>query len=303
MGFSQNDDHPPHDVMRAEKLIADVYNSIRKNDALWKSTLLIIFYDEHGGFYDHVEPPAAIPPDDRHQEYTFDRLGVRVPAILVSPWVDQRIEPTQFDHTSVLKYLTDKWKLGPLGRRTAAANSIGIAITRKTPRDNTVAGVDLTPEELSPPDPGAEEEAFGHINSHQTALQLLATYLKDEAFENVPKIYSVLARLFEAIKAFCDFVLGYAYQEPKEFKISIAEPDKLAGLKDAKPRDNVARFIMRKKRYSAVGLERRIRDEALSSAQRDHALHTFALISGRKFNREMKHKFEVTDLWLRKRSR
>ena len=127
MGGDENDDHPPHDVMKAEKLIADVYNSLRANPDLWKSTLLVVFYDEHGGFYDHVEPPGTIAPDAHHEEYSFDRLGVRVPAILVSPWVKQGVQHTQFDHTSVLKYLTEKWSLGPLGNRTAAANSIGVA--------------------------------------------------------------------------------------------------------------------------------------------------------------------------------
>src|SRR5262245_56967857 len=123
-GRDQNDDHPPHNTMKAEKLIADVYNAIRSRPDLWQSSLLVVVYDEHGGFYDHVPPPATIPPDEHHEEYTFDRLGVRVPAILVSPWVDQRVENSQFDHTSLLKYLTDKWSLGPLGARTAAANSI-----------------------------------------------------------------------------------------------------------------------------------------------------------------------------------
>jgi phospholipase C len=59
---AENDDHPPHDIMRSQKLIADVYNALRANDPLWKSTLLIVFYDEHGGFFDHIEPPAATPP-------------------------------------------------------------------------------------------------------------------------------------------------------------------------------------------------------------------------------------------------
>src|SRR5262245_21159841 len=48
--------------------------------SLWRSTLLVIFYDEHGGFYDHVVPPKAVPPDDNHAEYGFDQLGVRGPA-------------------------------------------------------------------------------------------------------------------------------------------------------------------------------------------------------------------------------
>jgi phospholipase C len=73
-GVTENDDHPPHDIMKAQKLLADVYNAIRSNESLWNNTLLVVVYDEHGGFYDHIEPPRAVPPDNHQAEYTFDRL-------------------------------------------------------------------------------------------------------------------------------------------------------------------------------------------------------------------------------------
>lgn len=123
-GATENDDHPPHDVMKAQKLLADVYDAIRANDELWKSTLLVVFYDEHGGFYDHVVPPAAIPPDAEHKEYTFDQLGLRVPALLISPWEKKGVDSTQYDHTSLLKYLVEKWGLDSLGNRTANATPL-----------------------------------------------------------------------------------------------------------------------------------------------------------------------------------
>jgi len=116
-----NDDHPPHDSQAAQRLVAQVYGALRRNLALWNRLLLIVTYDEHGGFYDHVEPPAAVPPDDHHEEYTFDRLGVRVPTIFISPWLGPQVVHDAFDHTSILKYATEKWRLGPLGKRTAAA--------------------------------------------------------------------------------------------------------------------------------------------------------------------------------------
>jgi hypothetical protein len=303
MGFGQNDDHPPHDIMRAEKLIADVYNSIRANDPLWKSTLLIVFYDEHGGFYDHVEPPAAVPPDDHHEEYTFDQLGVRVPAILISPWVSRCVEPTQFDHTSVLRYLTDKWDLGPLGRRTAVANSIGVAIRCEVPRDDTVPKINLTEEQLKPPDMEAEEKAFGYVNGHQSALQKLTAYLYAEGFENAPRGWATLARGIEAIKSACEWILTRAYDQPTGVKASIAEPDKLALHKDASPRDNVARFLMRKKSYAVVGLQTRLHDDSVTPEQRQQALHTLALISGRKFHLEEGDGFQNADRWLGRHTR
>jgi phospholipase C len=298
MGFGESDDHPPHDVMRAEKLIADIYNSIRANEPLWKSTLLIVFYDEHGGFFDHVAPPAAVPPDDHREEYGFDRLGVRVPAILISPWVERRVEPTQFDHTSVLRYLTDKWQLGPLGQRTAAANSIGVALGRGALRDDTIAHIRLTEEQLKSPDPEAEEEALAEVNAHHSALQKLAEFLKAEAIEEAPRGWSAIARCLEAIKAACERVLVRAYGEPAAIKVSIAEPDRLARRRDAEARDNVASFLMRKKRYAVVGLDRRLRDASLPDPQREHSLHTLALISGRKFHREDRDRFVNADRWL-----
>lgn len=90
-----SDQHPDHHVQEGERFIAAVYNAIRQNAALWESTALLVAYDEHGGIFDHVPPPSCTPdgfvaqPDatGTGKPFLFDRLGVRVPAILVSPWV------------------------------------------------------------------------------------------------------------------------------------------------------------------------------------------------------------------------
>lgn len=121
------DDHPPHDILGGQTLLAQVYNALRANEELWNSTLLVVLYDEHGGFYDHVSPPATIAPDHHTEEFAFDRLGVRVPAVLVSPWVGNSVFSQELDHTSLLKFLIDLWDLGPLGARTARANTFAPA--------------------------------------------------------------------------------------------------------------------------------------------------------------------------------
>lgn len=91
-----SDQHPDHDVQSGEIFIASIYNAIRQNPDIWKSTVLLVVYDEHGGIYDHVPPPACVPDapfvapiSDTGTGYTFafDRLGVRVPAVLISPWI------------------------------------------------------------------------------------------------------------------------------------------------------------------------------------------------------------------------
>lgn len=109
-----------------------------------------MLYDEHGGFYDHVPPPSAVPPDSFDREYGFDRLGVRVPALLISPWVDASVVSTDFDHTSLLRYLVEKWNLGALTRRVSQANSIGDALSmRSSPRTDTSRSIPEPAPEVS----------------------------------------------------------------------------------------------------------------------------------------------------------
>ena len=119
-----NDDHPPHPVRAGEWLLGQVYDAIRANQALWESTLLVVTFDEHGGFYDHAPPPSAKPPDAHVDEYAFDRCGVRVPTLLISPWIKQQVLHTECDHTALLRSLQGKWGLGDMGKRVASAPDI-----------------------------------------------------------------------------------------------------------------------------------------------------------------------------------
>ena len=165
-----NDDHPPHDPIRGQRLVAEVYNALRANPRLWRTTLLVILYDEHGGFADHVIPPRAEPPDGHRDEYTFDRLGVRVAAVFVSPWLTPQVRDEIFDHTSLLAALTEKWALGPLGARTAKAADVFAALEKTSrPRDDTP--VTLNPETASPASHDDPE------TDHQAAAMQLAERL------------------------------------------------------------------------------------------------------------------------------
>ena len=105
-----SDQHPDHDVKAGEFLIAEVYTHIRKNPNLWPNTALLVVYDEHGGIYDHVVPPVCVPDQftaaanntGTGMEFKFDRLGVRVPAILISPWIPANtVVDRVFDHASI----------------------------------------------------------------------------------------------------------------------------------------------------------------------------------------------------------
>jgi phospholipase C len=187
-GVDQNDDHPPHNVIKSEKLIADVYNALRSNPELWPRTLLVVLFDEHGGFYDHVVPPSSVAPDDcidKKFGFKFDQLGVRVPAILASPYVGKRVEKTVFDHTSLLKYLVDKWNLGKdsLGTRVANANSIQCALLQ-TPRldSDMIQFIRVSNSSLIPGNPDAERE---DLSCNHKALDIFAAKLEEEMGEIV----------------------------------------------------------------------------------------------------------------------
>jgi phospholipase C len=115
-----SDQHPDHHVLEGERFIASIYNAIRKNPVLWANTALLITYDEHGGIYDHVPPPACTPDGFVAQPaatktakpFLFDRLGVRVPSVLVSPWVARGsiVDGRIFEHASIPATVTS-WLL------------------------------------------------------------------------------------------------------------------------------------------------------------------------------------------------
>jgi phospholipase C len=129
MGQMPNDQHPPHNVSHGDALIARVYNAVRGGPG-WKNTLLIVTYDEHGGCYDHVVPPPAVPPDNLEPDgVVFNQYGVRVPALIISPWVKPGsvVRPagaTPFDHTTVSATLRKLFGFLPLTKRDAAAPNL-----------------------------------------------------------------------------------------------------------------------------------------------------------------------------------
>jgi phospholipase C len=142
-----SDQHPDHDVRAGEQFIATVYSAIRNNPNLWPSTAILVVYDEHGGTYDHVPPPACTPdgfvaqpkatgtPDPFH----FDRLGVRVPAVLISPWIASgTVINETFEHASIPATITDYF-IGAYAERSPReikASTFLNYLSRPTMRDD-----------------------------------------------------------------------------------------------------------------------------------------------------------------------
>jgi phospholipase C len=151
----KNSQHPgvEPNLIPGDNLIADVYEAIRQNDELWLNTLLLITYDEAGGFYDSVVSTEEMPAlakihpaggwNEPGDEFDFKYLGVRVPAILISAYLDHGLDHTSYEHASILASLKELFKLrsgGPEGfltSRDQRANSIfANNFFRKSPRQD-----------------------------------------------------------------------------------------------------------------------------------------------------------------------
>ena len=138
--------HPLDDVRLGEGLIKSTYEAIR-NSAVWDSSVLIITWDEHGGFFDHAIPPAVVAPGDttptdRHNQYgfTFEQYGPRIPAVVISPWIEKNsIDHRLYDHSSIPATVEALFGLAPLTKRDAAANNLLPLLSRSGPRSDAPA--------------------------------------------------------------------------------------------------------------------------------------------------------------------
>ncbi|XP_020151952.2 non-specific phospholipase C2 [Aegilops tauschii subsp. strangulata] len=188
-----NDDHPSHDVYQGQMFVKEIYETLRASPQ-WNETLMVLTYDEHGGFFDHVPTPVdGVPsPDDivgpPPYNFTFNRLGVRVPAILISPWIEKGTvmhgpngSPTptsQFEHSSIPATVKKLFNLPQdfLTKRDAWAGTFeGVVQTRTEPRTDC-------PEQLPTPtrirQTEANEEA--KLSSFQQEIVQLAAVLNGD---------------------------------------------------------------------------------------------------------------------------
>jgi phospholipase C len=159
------------DFCAGERLIHDIYTALRESPAVFQKTLFVILYDEHGGFADHVVPPRkqapAVPPDEEGLEcFGFDVLGPRVPAVLVSPWIEAgTVDENDYEHSSIPRTIREIFRLDApfLTRREEVARSVLDNLRLAAPRtqnlpetfppvDPTPAAV-AVPEAVAPPRP------------------------------------------------------------------------------------------------------------------------------------------------------
>jgi phospholipase C len=125
------DEHPSANVQMGQHFVAEHLQELMESEA-WKTSAFFLTYDEGGGFFDHVAPPEACIPDSiapklENTSYPgrYDRLGIRVPFVLISPFAKHHyVSHTTYDHTSILKFIETKFNLPALTARDANANDM-----------------------------------------------------------------------------------------------------------------------------------------------------------------------------------
>ena len=138
--------HPTHSVTPGDEFLRRVYDALRSNQDIWPGTLLLITYDEHGGFFDREPPQRTVPPNDKMENefgFAFDLLGVRVPAVVVSPYIPRgTVDDAVHDHTSIVRTVLDAFGIDErLTNRDEQATSV---LALRTASDARVAP-DLPP--------------------------------------------------------------------------------------------------------------------------------------------------------------
>jgi phospholipase C len=209
-----NDQHPPHDIVYAEQLIATVYNALRTS-AGWGSTLFVVTHDEHGGCYDHAPPPLAVPPSDHqpHDTFAFNRYGVRVPAVIISPYIRpgtilrsapnglaHDAPPYPYDHTSIIATVRKCFNLGgPLTARDAAAPDLDSVLNLDAPTNTQLGTITVPPYTPSEQD---LQDAIGlPLTDMQRALHQLTSLLPPPGADVEEHIAKLAAGAIPAIPA------------------------------------------------------------------------------------------------------
>jgi phospholipase C len=135
--------HPLDDVTRGEALIKSTYEALR-NSPVWNISLLIIAWDEHGGFFEHMAPPGTVAPGDtgidnksNQYKFTFEQLGPRVPALAISPLIPKNlIDHRVYDHASIPATVEACFGLSAMTQRDAKANNLMSLASLETPRED-----------------------------------------------------------------------------------------------------------------------------------------------------------------------
>lgn len=194
--------HPLDGVVHGEALIKTVYEAIRKS-LHWNTSLLIVTWDEHGGFYDHVAPPSAVAPGDagpgskyNKHGFTFEQLGVRVPAVVVSPLIPRNtIDHQRYDHASIPATLQQLFGIPALTNRASTVHDVTPLLSLPMPRTDAPTRL---PYPAAPTAPLVAQPALppdGPVNSRSLPSFLHLAMRRDVAMSDPAAQPAIVARV------------------------------------------------------------------------------------------------------------
>ena len=181
-----NDNHPESDIRNGDAFIAQIYDAVATSPE-WSSTVLVLNYDEWGGFFDHVPPPRALAPNSTDTDLVNGKalLGCRCPCIVASPWTvgeprNPTVDHTIFDHTSVLKMIESVFNVKPLAARETSSDVGNLLSVINLNNPLTALPVLPLPQPVTPqstcsssigPLERRDDESRGFQRLHQAARQ------------------------------------------------------------------------------------------------------------------------------------
>jgi phospholipase C len=199
-----NDNHPPLAVGWGEDFLRRVYQAATVNPLRWRNTLFIHYYDEHGGFFDHAPPPLIGYETRGNPSHSFKSLGVRIPAIVASPYVEPgSVRSELFDHTSVLQLLAELFTAGrPYSAEVEQRRQQGICSLSRLIADKPRVDIPTVPA-----DPIPIEGALGRgvrlrpMNALQASFELAVSQLIGTHPVEVGQKYPLLVQWKAAVEA------------------------------------------------------------------------------------------------------
>jgi len=236
--------HPVDDVTRGESLIKATYEAVR-NSPVWSTSVIIITWDEHGGFYDHVPPPPAVAPGDtvpgsKHNQYgfTFQQYGPRVPAVVVSPLIPPNlIDHRVYDHASITATLETVFGLNPMTQRDANAQSLVSLVSLSSPRSDTPSSLPAPVQSgVSGCDPVSFDRTIATLSSRVMEVAPVTRPNESVNEGNLPGL------LFVALRS--DFALSPLEERPAKiarFNTITTRADASQYMEEVRPKIRLAR--------------------------------------------------------------
>jgi phospholipase C len=218
-----NSQHPLDDITHGERLIKRVYEGIR-NSPLWNESMLIITYDEGGGFFDHRHPGSTVPPGDsvtdpvnNHHDFDFSQLGVRVPALVCSPWIPRNvIDHRVYEHASIPRTVERLWDLPNMTDRDAHAGDLTSLLTLSAPRADALTSLPdaAEPEVHCPDDPSVRQTSSALSEVRPSRATLLDPVTLARAQQENPKAITSTAAAFFQLAVRRDLLLAPPSERP-----------------------------------------------------------------------------------------